>query len=72
MGQKEDIKSAMSSPLFRGQGGLFVYCILCLTIMGQREDKFHVELMIESQFRTLWALSFLFDAVSVLTYSELD
>jgi hypothetical protein len=39
--------------------------------MGQREGEFHVELMMESQFRPLWALSFLFGAVSVLTCIEL-
>jgi ABC-type uncharacterized transport system permease subunit len=40
--------------------------------MVQREDEFDVELMMESQFRPLWALflSFLFGAVSAL-YFEL-
>jgi hypothetical protein len=59
MGQKEDIKSAMSSPLFVAYSGRpFCLLHLCLPIMGQREDEFDVELMMESQFRPLWALPF--------------
>jgi hypothetical protein len=39
--------------------------------MGQGEGEFHVGLMMESQYRPLWAHSFLFGALSALTCIEL-
>jgi hypothetical protein len=39
--------------------------------VGQGEGEFHVELMMESQYRPLWAHSFLFGALSALTCIEL-